>query len=137
MVREETQLGCEVTVPSTNCVMRCANLTELNVRVAGKQLAALADLHRGRQLVLDLSEVRFLSAAGVTMLLVVNCRVRKGSGRLSLVNVRAELLEVFRMVRLDRVPEIRTARRGVRSEMPQPPVVKQDTSMQDPLIEQS
>jgi anti-anti-sigma factor len=84
----------------------CPTLTELDVRAVGAELAAWADRHPGRHLILDLSGVRFLSAAGLSCILGLHSRVQTSGGRLTLVKLRSQVRLVFQVTRLDTVMEI-------------------------------
>jgi anti-anti-sigma factor len=81
------------------------SLTEANADEFGRELDALARAARP-DLVLDLAAVEFLSSAVLTRLLGLDRQLRAGGGRLSLVNLRPMVREVFAMTRLDDVLEV-------------------------------
>ena len=58
-------------------------------------------LRHGVRIVVDLSEVQYLSRAALTRLINLKLRVRAFGGLLVLRHVPAEMMEVFRITRLD------------------------------------
>jgi anti-anti-sigma factor len=57
----------------------------------------------GTHLVLDLSEVHFFASAALAQMVGLKKRVKSVGGRFTIRNVRPELLEVFRITRLEHV----------------------------------
>jgi anti-sigma B factor antagonist len=55
---------------------------------------------------LDLSALRLLDSSGVGAIVSLFKRVRAGGGQFEVANVRGQPLEIFRVLRLDRVFEI-------------------------------
>jgi anti-anti-sigma factor len=60
----------------------------------------------GVRLVFDLSAVQYLSSAALVKLLSLKKKVVGMSGKFTIENVHPDLLEVFRLTRLDRVFDI-------------------------------
>lgn len=69
-------------------------------------LSSRAWEQRGVQLVLDLGEVQYLSSAALGKLINLKKKVTSVKGRLRLQNLSSDLLEVFRVTRLDQVLEV-------------------------------
>jgi anti-sigma B factor antagonist len=89
---------------------------ELLIRLRGKIIAAdtmaglveaVASRHMQR-IVLDFEEVQYMSSAALGKLIELTKRLRP-TGKLILVNVQPDLLEVFRITRLDSVFDIEGA----------------------------
>lgn len=75
--------------------------------VKNEALAAAAG--SGYRLVLDLSEVRLLTSAGIGALIMLDRECRTKSGRMALFGLSEELLALIRMTKLDKVFTIRAA----------------------------
>lgn len=61
---------------------------------------------RGVRLVLDLGDVQYLSSAALGKLINLKKKVGEVSGELRIENLHPDLLEVFRITRLDQVFDI-------------------------------
>jgi anti-sigma B factor antagonist len=57
----------------------------------------------GRRMVIDFSEVEYLASSVLAKLINLKKRLGRGGGRLGLQHVHPDLVEVFRVTRLDRV----------------------------------
>lgn len=68
----------------------------------GRLIDAL-DVRSGRRLVIDFGEVEYLASPALGELINLKKRLGAGGGRLGLRNVHPDLMEVFRITRLDRV----------------------------------
>lgn len=79
---------------------------ELYIAELGKELNDLVEQADKPDLLVDFSEVEFLSSAALGLLTVLLKRVRQQNGRLRLCAIRAPILEAFRITNLDRVFEI-------------------------------
>lgn len=82
-----------------------ATLTEADAPAFDRELEALAAA-ADPDLALDLSAVEFLSSMALTRFLRLDRELRAGGGRLSLVNLRPEVRQVFAVTRLDTVLEV-------------------------------
>ena len=60
-------------------------------------------MHAGLRLVIDVSEVQYLASPVLAKLIDLKKRLGVGGGRLGLQHVHPDLVEVFRITRLDRV----------------------------------
>lgn len=78
-------------------------LDEGNIQIIGNQLFGLVDEdHRGK-IVLDFSNVEYLSSAALGKLITMDKKVKAAKGKLRLCNIRADILEVFKITRLDKL----------------------------------
>ena len=80
---------------------RIANALE--IEETGQELYRLAEEGRHRRLVLDFSDVDYLSSALIGKLISLNGKVRARDGSVKLCSIRPEILEVFRACKLDRI----------------------------------
>ena len=71
----------------------------------GAQLYDLVDSQARKKIVLDFSEVKFLSSSALGMLLKLREKSQGIKGRLLIAGMREELLKVFRISRLDKLFE--------------------------------
>jgi anti-anti-sigma factor len=76
------------------------NLTAADAEALDRELAG-ARAAASPGLALDLSAVAFLSSTALTRLVELDRELRARGGRLSLVNVRADVRQVFAVTRLD------------------------------------
>ncbi len=70
------------------------------------QLYALVETEGHRHLLLDFGNVEYLSSAALSRLIQLKKKLNAVSGKLKLCCIEADLLEVFRITRLDTVFEI-------------------------------
>jgi anti-anti-sigma factor len=102
----------EASRDGNRTVVRFVNCTSLNEYTAdkvGAQLLDLADRETGRQVVLDLAPVEYLTSTVLSHLVRLHKRLAAGGGRLALENVRPAVRDVFRVTLLDRVFHIAPA----------------------------
>ncbi|MBN2474910.1 MAG: STAS domain-containing protein [Pirellulales bacterium] len=103
----------EITDVGTIAVVRfCGRRIRdfLEIDELGRELYGLIKQDGRRKLVLDFSGVEFFSSAAIGKLISLNGKLKLQSGVLKLCSVRPELLEVFRVCRLDQVFDIRQDR---------------------------
>ena len=67
----------------------------------GEELLALFEKEGRSTILLDFSDVGFLSSAAIGKLIKLNNRVQAGKGQLRLAAIRPEIFEVFRLLKLD------------------------------------
>jgi anti-anti-sigma factor len=75
-------------------------------RLESESLDRLIDsvaMRSGLRLVIDLGEVQYLTSPMLGQLINLKKRLGRGGGRLGLQHVHPDLLQVFRITRLDRV----------------------------------
>jgi len=89
-------------------LVRRPTLTEADGDAFDRELAALRATATP-DLVLDLSAVEFMSSMALSRFLALDRELRAGGGRLTLVNLRPDVLQVFAVTRLDQVLDVRGA----------------------------
>jgi anti-sigma B factor antagonist len=81
-------------------------VTEENIQEVGDQLYSLVEDEGHKQLLLNFGNVQYLSSAALGKLLNLKKKVGAAKGKLKLCCIHPDLLEVFRITRLDQVFEI-------------------------------
>jgi anti-sigma B factor antagonist len=81
-------------------------VTEENIQEVGDQLYQLVDVEGKRQLLLNFGNVQYLSSAALGKLINLKKKVGAVKGKLKLCCIHPDLLEVFKITRLDQVFEI-------------------------------
>jgi len=79
-----------------------------SIQELGQELVQLVEQENRRRLVLNFSNVEFFSSQALGKLNMLNRRVKAIDGKLSLSNIRPQILEVFQITKLDSVFDIRT-----------------------------
>ena len=82
-------------------------LDENNIQMIGNQLFGLVDDDGRRKIVLDFSNVEYLSSAALGKLITMNKKVSDAGGHLRLCSIRPDIFEVFAITRLNKVFDIR------------------------------
>lgn len=83
-------------------------LDEANIQVIGDQLFNLVDEDGRTRIVLDFTNVEYLSSAALGKLITLDKKVKAARGQLRLCAIRPEILEVFEITRLNKLFDIRT-----------------------------
>ena len=78
-------------------------LDETNIQIVGNQLFTLVDDEGRRKIVLDFSNVEYLSSAALGKLITLDKKVKANGGKLRLCSVRPEIYEVFAITRLNKL----------------------------------
>jgi len=81
-------------------------LDEGNIQITGNQLFSLIDDDHRDKLLLDFSNVEYLSSAALGKLIMLDKKVKAAKGALRLAGIRREILEVFRITKLDKLFKI-------------------------------
>ncbi|MCA9065289.1 MAG: STAS domain-containing protein, partial [Planctomycetaceae bacterium] len=76
---------------------------EANIESLGRELFALVETDGRRSIVLDFTHVEYLSSAALGKLITMHKKVATVNGRLTLCNIQSEILEVFKITKLDKV----------------------------------
>ncbi len=79
---------------------------ELGIQEIGQELVDLVDREGRSKLVLNFSNVGFMSSAALGKLITLNKKVKARNGKLRLCCIRPEIREVFTITKLDRLFEI-------------------------------
>ncbi len=85
-------------------------LDESNIQLIGNQLFSLVDEDRRMKIVLDFSNVEYLSSAALGKLITMDKKVKGISGKLRFCSIRSDILEVFKITRLDKLFQIKENR---------------------------
>ncbi len=78
-------------------------LDEANIQQIGESIGAVVDASPRPRLLICFENVEHLSSAALGALITVNTKVKARDGQLRLSNIRPQILEVFRITRLDRL----------------------------------
>ncbi len=81
-------------------------LEEKDVRDVEQSLASLIEQADGIVLVLDFSNVRFMSSAVLGLLIKVSKRVYEREGKLALCAIGPKIYEIFKITRLTKIFDI-------------------------------
>jgi len=81
-------------------------LDEQNIQIIGEQLFELVDNQGKKKILLNFSNVEFLSSAALGKLITLNKKVQAAGGRLGMCKITKEILEVFQITRLDKLFKI-------------------------------
>ena len=76
-------------------------LDESNIQIIGNQMFSLVEDDGRRKVLLDFSNVEYLSSAALGKLIVMDKKIKAVQGKLSMCAVRPEILEVFKITKLD------------------------------------
>ena len=81
-------------------------VTEENIQEVGDQLYSLVEAEGHRQILLNFENVQYLSSAALGKLINLKKKVGVVKGKLKLCCIHPDLMEVFKITRLDQVFEI-------------------------------
>jgi anti-sigma B factor antagonist len=82
-------------------------LDESNIQVIGNQMFGLVDEDGRKKIVLDFTNVEYLSSAALGKLITMDKKVKAAKGKLRLCCIRPEIYEVFEITRLNKIFDIR------------------------------
>ena len=85
-------------------------LDESNIQIIGNQLYGLLEEDGRKKIVLDFSNVEYLSSAALGKLITMNNKVKAAKGKLRLCSIRPDIYEVFTITRLNTVFDIKPDR---------------------------
>ena len=81
-------------------------LNAVTIEQVGTGLKGLVDTADEEKFVIDFSQVNYLSSSALGMLIGLQRRVMQKKGQLKLSGIRPEIMEVFRITKLDTVFDI-------------------------------
>ena len=81
-------------------------LDETNIQIIGNQLFGLVDEDGRKKIVLDFTNVEYLSSAALGKLITMDKKVKAAKGLLRLCGIRPEIYEVFAITRLNKLFQI-------------------------------
>jgi anti-sigma B factor antagonist len=82
-------------------------LDENNIQIIGNQLFALVEEDGYSKIVLDFSNVEYLSSAALGKLITMEKKVKSARGKLRLCSIRPDIYEVFAITHLNKLFDIR------------------------------
>jgi anti-anti-sigma factor len=100
----------EVSAEGNRTVVRfinCTSLNEFNADAVGKQLTSLADTHSGKDIVLDLAPVEYLTSTVLGHMVALQKRLAAAGGKLSVENSSPAVRNIFHVTQLDQVLDVR------------------------------
>jgi anti-sigma B factor antagonist len=83
-------------------------LDEASIQELGIELFSLVEHDNRKSVLLNFSNVEFLSSAALGKLITLDRKVKAAKGRLKMSNIRPEIFEVFQITKLNKVFDIRT-----------------------------
>ncbi len=81
-------------------------LEQGDIQLLEASVMPLIEVGDGINLVLDFSNVKFLTSSVLGLLIRISKKVYESGGRLRLCGINTKILEIFKITRLDRVFEI-------------------------------
>jgi len=82
-------------------------IDEASIQELGAELFGLVEQLNRKSILLNFSDVEFLSSAALGKLITLDRKVKSAKGRLKMCNIRPEILEVFQVTKLNKVFDIR------------------------------
>jgi len=82
-------------------------LDEANIQAIGANLFALIDEDGRRKIILDFSQVEYLSSAALGKLITMDKKAKAAKAKLRLCSIRPEIYEVFEITRLNKIFDIK------------------------------
>ena len=82
-------------------------LDEASIQELGVELFSLVEHDNRKSVLLNFSNVEFLSSAALGKLITLDRKVKAAKGRLKMSNIRPESFEVFQITKLNKVFDIR------------------------------
>jgi anti-sigma B factor antagonist len=101
----------EISEVGTVTVVRFVDrkiLDAANIQELGDELFGLVETDNRKNLLLNFSNVEFMSSAALNKLIVLNKKVQGAGGKLRLSNLRPEIYDVFVITRLNTVFDIKS-----------------------------
>ena len=82
-------------------------LDEASIQELGIELFSLVEHDNRKSVLLNFSNVEFLSSSALGKLITLDRKVKAAKGRLKMSNIRPEIFEVFQITKLNKVFDIR------------------------------
>ncbi len=82
-------------------------IEDIRIQELGQELFGLIDTEKRDKLLLNFSQVEFLSSSALGKLITLDKKTKANHGAMKLSNIRPEIFEVFNITRLDRLFDIR------------------------------
>lgn len=81
-------------------------LDEANIQQIGDEITSIIDKEATPKLLISFANVDHLSSAALGTLITINNRMKGKNGKLRLANIDPQILEVFKITKLDRLFQI-------------------------------
>ncbi len=81
-------------------------LDQVNIHEMGKEMYAVVEGTPGIKLIVDFEGVEYLSSSALGKLITLKKKVEENSGTLKMCRIKPEIMEVFRITRLDTIFDI-------------------------------
>lgn len=81
-------------------------LDETNIQIIGNQLFGLVDEDGRKKIILDFTNVEYLSSAALGKLITMEKKVKGSKGQLRLCSIRPDIYEVFAITKLNKLFKI-------------------------------
>lgn len=78
-------------------------LDEANIESLGQELFALVDKDGRKKIVLDFTQVEYLSSAALGKLITMHKKTSTAGGKLALCKIQKDILDVFKITQLNKV----------------------------------
>lgn len=85
-------------------------LDEGNIEIIGNQLYGLVDTDGRKKIVLDFSNVDYMSSAALPKLITLDKKVKAAKGTLRMCNVHADIVDLFRVTRLNKLFDVHASK---------------------------
>lgn len=88
----------------------CADMKlndEVGIQAWGEELYSLVETMKTDKLVIDFSKVAFMSSSSLRVLITLNSRARNKKVKLALCGINANIMEAFKITRLDSLFKIK------------------------------
>ncbi|MFW5692971.1 MAG: STAS domain-containing protein [Thermoguttaceae bacterium] len=82
-------------------------IEDIRIQELGQELFGLIDSENRDKLLLNFSQVEFLSSSALGKLITLDKKMKANGGSMKLSNIRPEIFEVFNITKLDRLFDIR------------------------------
>lgn len=81
-------------------------LDEANIAHIGDEIGGLVDAQPVPKILISFANVEHLSSAALGTLITINNKIKSKDGQLRLANINEQIIEVFKITRLDRLFQI-------------------------------
>ena len=78
-------------------------LDEANIEALGQELFALVDKDGRKKIILDFTQVEYLSSAALGKLITMHKKTATAKGKLVLCKIQKDILDVFKITQLNKV----------------------------------
>jgi len=115
---EDTQSRLKVMRHNTICEVEFTDrkiLDELCIAELQEELSRLVEAQQGIKLLLNFGNVEHLSSAALGMLITLNKRVQGQKGTMKLSDIKPQIMEVFKITKLNKLFEIHPSAESARS----------------------